>query len=130
MSMADAVMYADTDGIVRFCNPAQSGKCGFSNTQVQRELSQVLRCTPRNFTNLVDTLEARGFALREPHPTDWRVTLVSLTRRGKSEPARMQAAPAALAGALFAGLSSSDLSAFAAVLDLVLTRSWCSGAIC
>jgi DNA-binding MarR family transcriptional regulator len=90
--------------------------------RTQRELSQVLRCTPRNVTELVDTLETAGFVVRQPHPTDRRATLVSLTRRGKSEAARMQAGSEALAGALFAGLSSSDLSAFVAVLDLILTR--------
>jgi DNA-binding MarR family transcriptional regulator len=90
--------------------------------RTQRELSQLLRCTPRNVTDLVDTLEASGLVAREPHPTDRRATLVSLTRRGKSEVARMQAGSQALAGSLFAGLSSADLSTFEAVLDLVLTR--------
>lgn len=90
--------------------------------RTQRELSQVLRCTPRNVTDLVDTLEATGLVVREPHATDRRATLVSLTRRGKSEVARMQAGSEALAGRLFAGLPSADLSTFAAVLDLILTR--------
>jgi DNA-binding MarR family transcriptional regulator len=58
--------------------------------RTQRELSQVLRCTPRNVTDLVDTLEASGLVVREPHPTDRRATLVTLTRHGKSEVARMQ----------------------------------------
>jgi DNA-binding MarR family transcriptional regulator len=90
--------------------------------RTQREISQLLRCTPRNVTDLVDMLEASGLVVREPHPTDRRATIVSLTRRGKSEVARMQAGCQALAGVLFAGLSSADLSTFAAVLDLVLTR--------
>ena len=90
--------------------------------RTQRELSQLLRCTPRNVTDLVDTLEASGLVAREPHPTDRRATLVTLTRRGKSEVARMQAGSQALAGSLFVGLSSADLSTFQAVLDLLLTR--------
>jgi DNA-binding MarR family transcriptional regulator len=90
--------------------------------RTQRELSHVLRCTPRNVTDLVDTLEASGLVVREPHPTDRRATLVSLTRQGRSEVARMQSGSQALAGALFAGLSSADLSTFAAVLDVVITR--------
>jgi DNA-binding MarR family transcriptional regulator len=90
--------------------------------RTQRELSQVLRCTPRNVTDLVDALEGSGLVVREPHPTDRRATLVSLTRRGRSEVARMQAGSQALAGALFAGVSSADLRTFAAVLDLVITR--------
>src|SRR6266581_2710972 len=36
----------------------------------QRELSQVLRCTPRNVTGLVDGLEAAGLVARRRHPTD------------------------------------------------------------
>lgn len=90
--------------------------------RTQRELSQVLRCTPRNVTDLVDTLEASGLVAREPHPTDRRATLVTLTRRGKSEVARMQAGSRALAGSLFVGLSSADLRSFQAVLDLLLAR--------
>lgn len=90
--------------------------------RTQRELSQLLRCTPRNVTDLVDALEASGLVVREPHPSDRRATLVSLTRRGKSELARMHAGSQALAAALFAGLSSAELSTFAGVLDLVLAR--------
>ena len=90
--------------------------------QTQRELSQRLRCTPRNVTDLVDTLEASGLVVRVPHPTDRRATCVSLTRRGKSEVARMQAGSEALASTLFADLSSADLSTFVAVLDVVRGR--------
>ena len=90
--------------------------------QTQRALNQVLRCTPRNVTDLVDTLEASGLVVREPHPTDRRATLVSLTDQGTSEVARMQPGFEALAGRLFAGVGSEDLSTFAAVLDLVLSR--------
>src|SRR5205814_419825 len=88
----------------------------------QRELSQLLRCTPRNVTDLVDTLEGTGLVTREAHPTDRRATIVTLTRRGKSEVARIQAGSQALAGTLFAGVSSADLSTFQAVLDVVLAR--------
>src|SRR5438477_2588493 len=57
----------------------------------QRELSQALRCTPRNVTDLVDALEAIELVARGPHPTDRRATLVSLTSRGKVAAAWMQA---------------------------------------
>jgi DNA-binding MarR family transcriptional regulator len=50
----------------------------------QRQLSQTLRCTPRNVTGLVDPLEAAGFATRNPHPTDRRATLVTLTDHGRA----------------------------------------------
>src|SRR5262245_10385932 len=49
----------------------------------QRELSQTLRCTPRNVTGLVDALQEAGFVARKPHPTDRRATLVTLTEKGQ-----------------------------------------------
>ena len=57
----------------------------------QRELSQALRCTPRNVTDLVDALEAAGLVARGQHPTDRRATQVRLTSQGEAEAARMQA---------------------------------------
>src|SRR5258705_12445070 len=50
--------------------------------RTQRELSQALKCTPRNVTGLVDALEAAGFVARSAHPTDRRATVVSLTQQG------------------------------------------------
>src|SRR5512133_1852278 len=44
----------------------------------QRQLSQTLKCTPRNVTGLVDALEAAGLVTRKPHPTDRRATLATL----------------------------------------------------
>jgi hypothetical protein len=38
----------------------------------QRELSEALRCSPRNVTGLVDALEAAGLVTRSAHPTDGR----------------------------------------------------------
>jgi DNA-binding MarR family transcriptional regulator len=87
--------------------------------RTQRELSQLLRCTPRNVTDLVDGLEADGLVARAAHPTDRRATQVSLTRRGKAEVARMQSGSAALADALFDGVPPADLGAFGAILDHV-----------
>src|SRR5262249_35053270 len=52
--------------------------------RTQRQLSQALKCTPRNVTGLVDALEAAGFVARRAHPTDRRATVVCLTRRGKT----------------------------------------------
>jgi len=91
-------------------------------TPTQRQLSQLLRCTPRNVTDLVDSLETAGLVRREPHPRDRRATLVSLTRRGKSEVARMQAGSAALAATLFDGLTETDLGTFAAVVNHILRK--------
>ena len=88
----------------------------------QRELSEALRCTPRNVTDLVDALEAAGLVARGPHPTDRRATLVSLTDRGKAAAARMQAEYRKFAADLFRDLSPAELATFARVVDRTLGR--------
>jgi DNA-binding MarR family transcriptional regulator len=88
----------------------------------QRELSQALRCTPRNVTDLVDALETAGLVARGPHPTDRRATLVRLTDQGKAATAQMQAGYRELAATLFADLSGAELTAFISLLDRTLGR--------
>src|SRR5260221_9039262 len=70
----------------------------------QRELSRVLRCTPRNVTGLVDALQADGFVTRGPHPTDRRAKLVQPPPQGQNPAAHRQAANPGLAPPPFAGL--------------------------
>lgn len=48
----------------------------------QREVADALAVTPRNVTGLVDGLVASGHVVREPHPTDRRAVLVTLTPVG------------------------------------------------
>jgi DNA-binding MarR family transcriptional regulator len=86
----------------------------------QRELSEMLDCTPRNVTGLVDALEEAGFVARNRHPTDRRAVLVGLTRRGAELAAGWGADRDDGTVRLFAGTSSADLATFAAVLDRVL----------
>jgi DNA-binding MarR family transcriptional regulator len=88
----------------------------------QRELSDALRCTPRNVTGLVDGLEDSGLVARAPHPTDRRATLVTLTRRGSRVADEWASGYRDLATRLFADLPATDIAAFAAVLDRVLER--------
>src|SRR5260221_14345721 len=52
--------------------------------RTQRELSRILKCTPRNVTGLVDALQAAGFAERTAHPTDRRAFMVRLSEHGQS----------------------------------------------
>jgi len=47
------------------------------------EVAQVLRCDPSNVTGIVDGLEERGLALREPSPDDRRVKLIALSPEGR-----------------------------------------------
>jgi DNA-binding MarR family transcriptional regulator len=88
----------------------------------QRELSQTLKCTPRNVTGLVDALEAAGFVTREPHPTDRRATLVTLTQHGQVVASGWSAEHRQGAGQLFGDTSGADLATFVATLDKVLAR--------
>ena len=83
----------------------------------QRELSQALRCTPRNVTDLVDALEGSDLVARGPHPNDRRATLVTLTERGRAEAQRMQAGYQQLAESLFGQTSGAELETFLDVLE-------------
>jgi DNA-binding MarR family transcriptional regulator len=86
----------------------------------QRELSEILDCTPRNVTGLVDALEIAGFVSRARHPTDRRAVLVSLTKPGETLAAGWGVDRDDGTARLFAGTSSADLATFATVLDRVL----------
>lgn len=89
---------------------------------VQRQLSEVLRCTPRHVTSLVDTLEAHGWAVRTPHPSDRRATLVGLTSRGTAEAERLDTERRAAAHALLGKLPARDVAGFVRVADHVLDQ--------
>jgi DNA-binding MarR family transcriptional regulator len=86
----------------------------------QRELSQILECTPRNVTGLVDALENAGFVARGRHPTDRRAVLVALTPSGESLAAAWSADRVHGTGGLFAGTSRAEMATFAKVLDRVV----------
>ncbi len=88
----------------------------------QRALADAMKVTPRNVTGLVDGLEATGFVTREPHPTDRRATLVSLTERGATVLAQMAGGHRELARQLFADLSPAQLAAFGEGLAHVTGR--------
>jgi DNA-binding MarR family transcriptional regulator len=88
----------------------------------QRELSQTLRCTPRNVTGLVDALQEAGFVARKPHPTDRRATLVTLTEKGQDVASAWSAEHRDGAGQLFSDIPAADMVTFVAVLDRVLGR--------
>lgn len=88
----------------------------------QRRLSVELGCTPRNVTDLVDALEQAGYVTREPHPTDRRATLVTLTDRGGSAAAELVGDYRRAGGDLFAGLSAAEVATFEATLGKMLGR--------
>lgn len=88
----------------------------------QRELSEDLRCTPRNVTGLVDALEHGGLVERRPHPTDRRATLVGLTTAGSKVATTMDVGYTETASQLFDGFRSNELDGFVASMDRVLER--------
>jgi len=88
----------------------------------QRALSQVLQCTPRNVTGLVDALEAGGLVVRQPHPTDRRATLVALTAPGERAAAAWQLGYQEVGAILFSELEPEELARFASTLDTLLQR--------
>jgi DNA-binding MarR family transcriptional regulator len=87
----------------------------------QRALSELLKCTPRNVTGLVDSLEADGLVTRNPHPTDRRATLVTLTEQGQAATTALHTEAQEFAESLFAQTSAADMATFLTMLDHVLT---------
>lgn len=55
-----------------------------------RDLVSTFRCDPSYMTSIVDVLERRGVALREPHPTDRRAKTVTVTDEGQEVVRRVQ----------------------------------------
>ena len=88
----------------------------------QRVLADALRVTPRAITGLVDVLVDDGLVTRDPHPTDRRATLVTLTPRGKTLVAQLRRDHKTLARALFAPMSQRELDGFARGLAGVVER--------
>lgn len=86
----------------------------------QRQLSDRLRCSPRNVTGLVDGLEAAGLVSRGPHPTDRRATLVGLTEEGTALVAAWEAGQHEMASRLFIDLSEEEIRTFLGTLGRVL----------
>lgn len=95
---------------------AATGPC------TQRTLADALSVAPRTVTSLVDALAETGFVTREPHPTDRRATLVTLTQHGTEVTEQLQAGQAELAGQLFGDLDPSTYDAFLAGLTATVER--------
>ncbi len=86
----------------------------------QRALADATGVSARNVTGLVDALVDTGFVTREPHPSDRRATLITLTERGTATADELVREQAALARALFADLPEPGFDHFRAGLDHVV----------
>jgi Mn-dependent DtxR family transcriptional regulator len=86
----------------------------------QRALADATGVSARNVTGLVDGLVDTGFVTREPHPSDRRAALITLTERGAATADELVREQAVLAEALFGDLPDArfDSSARAS------TTSW------
>jgi DNA-binding MarR family transcriptional regulator len=88
----------------------------------QQALAAALKVSPRNVTGLVDALEAAGFVVRGPHPTDRRATLVALTELGSQTMADMVRDRELIASELVTDLGEDQLMQFGRSLDVVTGR--------
>jgi DNA-binding MarR family transcriptional regulator len=95
---------------------------GARGPSTQRALAETLGVTPRNITGLVDGLVESGHVTREPHPTDRRATLVTLTTRGSAMVADLRTSHADLADRLFGDMAERRLADFTRVLDETIAR--------
>ena len=89
---------------------------------VQRELSQLLRRTPRHVTSLIDSLAEQGWVTRGPHPTDRRAVLVHLTEQGAAAAAEMADGRRRAALSWLGDATPAELRAFVAVADRIIPQ--------
>lgn len=82
----------------------------------QGQLAVSSGCEPPTITGSVRKLEATGFVVRRPSPTDGRVTIVELSDQGRALIAELKAAWLQLAEQTVAGLTSTPLDQLTDVL--------------
>ena len=87
----------------------------------QRALADAIGVSARNVTGLVDGLTETGFVSRQPHPSDRRATLVTLTEHGAATADDLAAQQVVLARALFAELPDREFDQLSSGLDHVVT---------
>lgn len=88
----------------------------------QQAMAVALAVTPRNITGLVDALEAAGFLDRQPHPTDRRATLLTLTDLGTTTMTGMARDREQAAAELVAGLDPNRLAELSENLGVITER--------
>jgi hypothetical protein len=89
--------------------------------RTQRELSHILKCTPRNVTGLVDALQAASSSAPRTPPTGGRSWSASAGKVSRSSPVGAPTARTGIAQVL-GGIPADDLSVLSAVLDRVLAQ--------
>jgi DNA-binding MarR family transcriptional regulator len=79
-------------------------------------LAERLGVTKQAAIKVVDEMEARGFLVREPHPTDRRAKRLTLTRQGLAVRKAALAESHRMEAELRAALGDADVEAFRRVL--------------
>ncbi len=80
-----------------------------------RQLARRLGCDNSYVTPLVDALEKRGLAVRQPHPTDRRIKVIVLTPEGLKFAKRVQLADTTPPAA-FSALTEAEVATLARLL--------------
>jgi DNA-binding MarR family transcriptional regulator len=83
------------------------------------DMARGIGCDPSYITALVDDLDERGLARREPAPYDRRVKIIVLTNEGRSL-AQEITSVLAVPPASFGTLSKAELTQLRDLLDLVI----------
>jgi DNA-binding MarR family transcriptional regulator len=83
------------------------------------EMARSLGCDPSYITALVDDLDERGLARREPSPADRRVKSIVLTAAGRTLAEEIQGIMSVPPSA-FAALTPAELQQLVGLLDKVL----------
>lgn len=85
-------------------------------------LAKVAMLSPSGMTNRLDRLEEAGYLTRSPDPDDRRVSLVSLTPKGRRLADQAVAAIAAAENEAFGTLSTAELERLDRTLERLISR--------
>lgn len=89
---------------------------------IQRDIADAMGVTPRHVTTLVDELVEAGLAFRNPHPSDRRAVLVSLSDKGTSLMEAIAADHEQLAASLTEGWTSGEVDELRGRVEAVIAR--------